>query len=224
MPVDKLKSARKEFAAMKSSGDLGRRLQKLRKRQQRTLASVAEECGFTKSLLSKIERNRTMPTIATLMKISHALGVEVSDLLNTESSPSTVHTLARDLQEENFTQTDKGYGFHLFAGRHADKLMQPFLIVAHRGRIKPGGLSHGGEEFIYVLSGEMAFRVAQVDYRLGPGDSLYFDSEQEHDLQPLSEKVVYLAVFADSPPMDPPAGGKRAKASAKRKHTGQLAK
>jgi hypothetical protein len=49
----------------------------------------------------------------------------------------------------------------------------------------------------------MAFRVAQVDYRLGPGDSLYFDSEQDHDLQPISDKVVYLAVFAEGVPGTP---------------------
>jgi len=203
-----------------SPGDLGRRLQKLRKRQQRTLASVAEECGFTKSLLSKIERNRTMPPIATLMKISRALGVEVSDLLSAESSPRTVHTLARDLDEETFTQTDKGYGFHLFAGKHTDKLMQPFLIVAHKGRIKPSALSHRGEEFIYVLAGEMAFRVAQVDYRLGPGDSLYFDSEQDHDLQPLSDKVTYLAIFVDAPPAHPAPETKRAKPAGPRRKSG----
>lgn len=181
-------------------GDLGARIQKLRKRQHRTLESIADECGFTKSLLSKIERSRTMPPIATLMKIAAALGVEIGDLLSQESSPGAVHTLARDLPEEALTKTDKGYRFHLFAGRHTEKLMQPFLIVAKKGEIKAGPLSHGGEEFIYVLSGEMAYRVGQVDYRLGAGDSLYFDSEQPHDLQPVSDKVVYLAVFADSAP------------------------
>lgn len=177
---------------------LGLRIQKMRLRQHRTLEAVAGECGFTKSLLSKIERGKTTPPVATLMKIASTLGVTVTDLLSANHAASTDFTAAATLADSKLTRTEKGYLFHLFAGSRSEKLMQPFLFVARKGEIRPGPLSHRGEEFIYVLSGEMTFRVGQMDYRLRAGDSLYFDSEQMHDLQPTSDKVTYLAVFADT--------------------------
>src|SRR5262245_14982382 len=111
---------------------LGARIQKLRLRQHRTLDSVAGECGFTKSLLSKIEGGKTTPPVATLMKIARALGTEVGHLLAADNSSETVFTPAAELAESNLTRTDKGYLFHLFAARRSEKLMQPFLFVAHR--------------------------------------------------------------------------------------------
>jgi len=188
---------------------LGTRIHRLRLRQHRTLESVARECGFTKSLLSKIERGKTTPPVATLMKIARALGTEVGDLLSEHTTSSTVFTPAADLAEANLTRTDKGYFFHLFAGRRADKLMQPFLFVARKGEITRGALAHRGEEFIYVLAGEMTFSVDHVDYRMRPGDSLYFDSNQPHDLNPLTPSVTYLAVFADAGEVRRPAAPRK---------------
>ncbi len=177
---------------------LGGRIQKLRLQQHRTLEAVASECGFTKSLLSKIERGKSTPPVATLMKIAAALGAEITDLLSQDNTAGTVFTPAAELAESELTRTEKGYLFHLFAGQRSDKLVQPFIFVAHKGEVKAGPLSHRGEEFIYVLSGEMTFRVGAMDYRMHAGDSLYFDSNQKHDLQPISESVTYLAVFAET--------------------------
>ncbi|MDD5198554.1 MAG: cupin domain-containing protein [Terrimicrobiaceae bacterium] len=75
--------------------------------------------------------------------------------------------------------------------------MQPFIFVAERGRIKPGVMAHCGEEFVYVLEGRMRYSVGKITYSLGPGDSLYFSSEEEHDLEPVTAKVKYLAVFVE---------------------------
>ena len=176
---------------------IGTRIQKLRRRQSRTLEEVARQCGFTKSLLSKIERGRTNPPLATLAKLADALGIKLSDLLSHDAAAGTVYTPATRLAEEAPTVTDKGYAFHLFAGNRPDKLMQPFLFTARKGEIKPGPLSPRGEEFVYVLSGQIRFRVGAVEYTLGPGDSLYFDGEEEHDLQVESDEARYLAIFCE---------------------------
>lgn len=176
---------------------LGSRIQKLRMRQNRTLQEIADVCGFTKSLLSKIESGKTTPPIVTLMKIADALGVEMTDLLTADTANGTVMTPASKLDESALTRTDKGFLFQVVAGNRPEKVMQPFVYVARKGEVKSCPLAHRGEELIYVLEGEMTFRVGQDEYRLGRGDSLYFDSEQEHDLTPVTEKVVYLAVVAD---------------------------
>jgi len=54
-----------------------------------------------------------------------------------------------------------------------------------------------GEEFIYVLAGKMKYRVGNIEYTFGQGDSLYFDAEDEHELDPISKQVKFLAVFVE---------------------------
>ena len=180
--------------------ELASRIRRLRLRQQRTLLDVAKRCGFTVSLLSKIESGKTTPPLSTLAKIAAALGVGLGHLIEGGQEDSTVVTQARQRAGRSVTLTDKGYGFHLLAAERANKIMQPFIFVAERGKIKQGALAHCGEEFIYVLDGRMRYFVGGTAHILGAGDSLYFSSEEEHDLEPLTAKVTYLAVFVERGP------------------------
>lgn len=174
------------------------RIRKLRRLQKRTLKDIADRCGFTVSLLSKIESGKSVPPIATLTRIAQALGVSLGDLLAANDEKSTIHTKAASHQESE-TRTDKGYLFSLLATERVNKLMQPILFTAEKGKVTPGGLSHTGEEYVYVLEGTMRYRVGSVTYTLDPGDSLYFNAEEEHDLEPVTDIVKFLAIFCERP-------------------------
>lgn len=175
------------------------RIRTLRRLQKRTLKDVATQCGFTESLLSKIEAGKTNPPLATLTRIAIALGVSLGDLLDEQRASSTVVTPAATLAGQTETRTAKGYGFHVLSAGRGGKIMQPFLFVAEKDGVKPGLLSHSGEEFVYVLEGQMRYRVGSTTYTLGPGDSLYFDAEEEHDLEPITPEVRFLGIFAERP-------------------------
>jgi transcriptional regulator with XRE-family HTH domain len=178
---------------------IGPRIRRIRLQQDRTLDEIARACGFTKSLLSKIENGRTAPPVATLTKIASALGVRVASLLDGNSDDGSVYEPSSGIAPERFVRTDKGYSFFAFAAGRADKAMQPYLFVAERGKVRGDALEHRGEEFVYMLEGTMRYRVGAVEYRLQAGDSVYFDGEEQHDLLPVSAKVRYLAVFVDRP-------------------------
>jgi len=181
------------------SMNIGNRIRYLRKSQRRTLQDIADMCGFTKSLLSKIENGKTTPPVATLMKIANSLGVKVSDLLDENFESGTVFTKHSDIPEK-MVETTQGYSFYTFAPAYKDKLMQPFLFKAKKGEVKHHTLSHSGQEFLYMLKGKMNYRIGQLEYTLHPGDSVYFDSLEEHMLIPISDEVWYLAVFAEEKP------------------------
>jgi transcriptional regulator with XRE-family HTH domain len=169
----------------------------LRRHQQRTLKDIADRCGFTVSLLSKIESGKTSPPVSTLTKIAAALGTTVGDLMAGAVQRTTAVTKADHLNGAALTRTDKGYGFHLLAAERSGKAMQPYLFVAEKGKVTPGAMTHGGEEFVYILEGRTIYRVGATTYTLGPGDSLYFNSIEEHDLQPLTPTVRFIAVFTE---------------------------
>jgi len=175
--------------------DLGARIRKLRRTQLRTLQEIAAACGCSRSLLSKSETGRSVPPVATLGRIAAALGTDAAGLLAGEGSRSTV--LTPRAEAARTLATAKGYAFHAFAAGRPAKLMQPFLFVARRGRVRPGALAHPGEEFVHVLAGRMKYRVGRTEHHLGPGDSLYFDAQEDHDLEPLSAEVRFLAVFVE---------------------------
>ena len=73
--------------------------------------------------------------------------------------------------------------------------MQPFLFVAKKNEVVPHEVSHEGEEFIYVIKGQMKMQVGDVSYLLNSGDSLYFNSVLKHGIMPVSDEVVYLDIF-----------------------------
>ncbi len=175
---------------------IGRRIRKARRLQNRTLQDIADVCGFTRSLLCKIEAGKTIPPVSTLTKIASALGLQVANLLSDGTSADKIFISADKTSDK--TMTDKGYSFFAFASEKQGKIMQPYLFVAEKGRVRGKPLSHPGEEFVYVLEGKMKYRVGAVEYLMSPGDSLYFDSIEEHELQPVTAKVVYLAVFTDN--------------------------
>lgn len=178
--------------------DLGNKIKKLRTEQNRNLMDVATVCGFSKSLLSKIENGKTIPPISTLIKIADALGTKVSILLDDQQQTGTIFT-TKETSESRMTKTDKGYSFFTFAVEREEKLMQPFLFISRQEENdSQNAYSHKGEEFIFILEGEMQYKVGHVDYILKPGDSLYFDSIEKHSLMPITHEVKYVAVFTQS--------------------------
>ncbi len=177
--------------------DLGMKIRKIRKQQGRSLDEISMICGFTKSLLSKIENGKTVPPIGTLIKIADALGTKISVLLDDREQGGTVLSEKEDTLGK-LVKTQKGYSFAALAVERQDKLMQPFYFVARKGETPRRTVSHIGEEFIYVLEGRMKYKVGTVEYLMGPGDSLYFDSVEEHLFTPVSEEVRYLSVFCSA--------------------------
>lgn len=174
---------------------LGSHIRKLRLEQHRTQQEIADACGFTKSLLSKIERNKVMPPIATLVKIANALGTRVSVLIESGRNVASVKATGAEAAEQ-LTSTEQGYWIHPYATRFRSKRMQPFMFVVRKGEVKEHHLAHEGEEFIYVLSGSVRVQVGPDEHMLNPGDALYFDAGHTHQVIPVSEEARYLDIFA----------------------------
>lgn len=173
---------------------IGNRIRALRLLQNRTLQDLANNSDLSKSMLSKIENTKTIPSIAALVKIASALGVSVSDILEAEDTLSAEFISSSEITK-NIADTDKGYSIFPFASKYHHKRMQPFLVIGKKGEVKKHELTHEGEEFIYVISGTMKFKVGGTTYELHKGDSLYFNSLESHGMTPVTDEVVYLDVF-----------------------------
>lgn len=167
---------------------LGKRIAELRAARRFTLEQLAGATGFTKGYLSKIENSRVIPPIGTLVKIAHTLGTDVADLLGREGTPADHEKvcIVRSWERETVVRggSSFGYDFVALAHKRHHKRMEPFVMVFPPEVDKDVRFEHAGEEFMFILSGEVEFE-AQVDGRtrtwvLAPGDSAYFDSTIPH--------------------------------------------
>jgi transcriptional regulator with XRE-family HTH domain len=100
--------------------NIGDRIRILRTNQKRTLQEVADGSELSKSMISKIENNKTVPSVAALIKIAHTLGTTISSLLETEAFLNAILT-TKQKAEDNLRQTEKGYFFYPFGQEYHQK-------------------------------------------------------------------------------------------------------
>ena len=174
--------------------NIGDRIKALRLAQNRTMQEIGEASDLSKSMISKIENNRAIPSVAALVKIAKALGTSISSLLEQDGWVNAVLTKIKQAKD-NLTPTEKGYLIYPYASEYHEKKMQPFLFVGRKGEVVPHEVSHEGEELIYVIKGKMKMQVGETEYLLQTGDSLYFNAVQKHGILPVSEEVMYLDIF-----------------------------
>ena len=176
-----------EFKNGQEIDTLGRRIRQLRKMQERTLDSLAQEIGLTKGYLSKVETGRQTPPLATLSKLAKALGTDLAGLVESESGERPDPGLAsvsvvRADERRNVVRgaTSFGYDYQSLVQNAAGKHMSPFLFTFPSQILKEVFFEHGGEEMIFVLSGVVEFEVGTETFELMPGDCIYFDPRQRH--------------------------------------------
>ena len=120
--------------------NIGDRIRVLRITQKRTLQELADGCGMSKSMISKIENNRTMPSVASLVKIAQSLGTTISNLMEQDGWAKAIAT-TRAEAESKLMRTEKGYSIFPYASEFHEKKMQgPALkIQRNRRRMESGG-------------------------------------------------------------------------------------
>ena len=195
--------------------ELGQRLRALRTERQWSLTEVAEKSGLSVSFLSAVERGQSSISVASLFKLADAYG-------------TTVPGLSPDYQSHHRSVLHPRERPRYVAGRGLvvieDLIASPGALEAQRIEIQPGGGSeegyaHPGEEFIYILVGELAFWIDEREhYELQAGDSLYFRSTRRHRWRndgnmPTTVLWINVPVVEPGPTGDAERGAARARRS-----------
>ena len=169
--------------------DLAIRVRELRKQREWTLEQAAQKAGLARSTLSKIENGQMSPTYDALKKLADGLDISVPQLFTPTVNPKVNGRLA-------VTQTGAGephptatYEHEMLAPQLTQKAMLPYRarIRARSFEEFDGWVRHEGEEFLYVLTGEIQLITefyAPVNMRRG--DSAYYDATMGHNVISLS--------------------------------------
>ena len=155
---------------------VGSRIRGRRRQLGLTLKAVSEGCQLSVPYLSQVERNQANPTVTALASIARALGVGLSYFVPGEEHTTVV---SRSGQGFELHIRELPYRVTSLAGRGSGLQLEPLLI-----RVEPQftsePTSHLGEEFLYVLSGQLSLKVGEERFLLQTGDSAQHPSTTPH--------------------------------------------
>lgn len=160
-------------------------LRRLRRQAGLTLQELGDRCGLASSTLSKIENGQMSPTYDTMLRVAGGLGLDMAELF-TGGSPNDVggrRTVTR--RGQGVTRGTAQYSYEMLAAELSGKQFIPLLTTIAANSIAdfPSLVRHAGEEFFYVLSGQVTLHTEHYAVTvLEPGDSCYFDSTMGHAL------------------------------------------
>ena len=191
------KDIQDEVAAL----SIGAKVRKLRLKRGMTLQEVSDLTGLSKPSLSQIENNTGAPPIATLIKISNALGVKIGHFFQDAPNQQRIAVVRRQerLGLKRLGHADRyagiGYRYESLAYPMVDKQMEPFIVeIESRGPADIPYNQHSGEEFIFILEGRLEFRSPDQVIEMTEGDSIYFDSSIPHGLRGIDGAVKVMVV------------------------------
>jgi transcriptional regulator with XRE-family HTH domain len=175
---------------MSEANRIGAKITTLRESLQLSPEQLAQRCDCDLSVIEGLEAGEIAPSLAPLIKITRALGVRLGTLLDDDTGVGPVIT-RKDSAEEVArlksleTVSDGGVlDFFSLAEGKASRHMEPFLIDVSPATPGSHALStHEGEEFVFVLSGEIEIEYGKDLHVLGAGDSIYYDSIVPHQLR-----------------------------------------
>ncbi|HEU4808081.1 MAG TPA: helix-turn-helix domain-containing protein [Homoserinimonas sp.] len=175
-----------------SADSVGARLREARTHHKLSLRSVAQALGVSASLISQVETGKTQPSVSTLFAMANHLGLSLDELLGVTPSADraangsgkaepSLPTVQR-ASENPVLEMENGVRWERLAaglGTPAEALLvtyEPGASSSIEGKL----MRHSGIEYAYILEGHLTLQLEFDVHKLGPGDSLQFDSVRPH--------------------------------------------
>ena len=176
-----------------STAAIGPRLRRLRIKRAVSLAEVAAAAGISIGFLSALERSQMSASVGTLRRLARYYRTNILDFFDTtELNTRLVRPAKRKV-------LDAGPGVRMELLAWGNKVMEPHLFRIAPDAGSGESYSHEGEEFLFVLRGELQIALDGEEYRLKRGDSFYFESATPHHWKNPGRSETWL-LWVNTPP------------------------
>ncbi len=176
--------AMKEKNGEEISAEIGMRVKKARESHGMSIFDVYLRTDISVELLSQIEAGKVVPPLGAVVKLAKAFELKMGYFISGEEEKA--YTIVRSDDREVTPRFDSskekrhGYAYEHLAPHKTDRYMEPFLVSLEPSETEEERSSHDGQEFIFVVQGEMEVRLGEEIHILQPGDSIYYDSTVPH--------------------------------------------
>jgi transcriptional regulator with XRE-family HTH domain len=178
-------------AAAGEGGSFGAKIQKIRESREWNIEQLAKATGQTPEFLTLVESDKMSPPVSFLLRLAGALGVDPGTFLSREEQ-----TAIRDQRAQAFIKRTKSYSYETLTPGAEESHLRAFMVTieSHHAH-KPVEYRHEGEEFIYVMEGDLEFVLGGKPHVLKKGESIHFNSDIPHKLKSLSNEPTRCLVM-----------------------------
>jgi len=176
-----------------STAAIGHQLRRLRTKRKVSLAAVAAAAGISVGFLSALERSQMTASVGTLRRLARYYRTNILDFFDaTELNTRLVRPPKRKVLEA-------GPGVRMELLAWGNKVMEPHLFRIAPQAGSGESYAHEGEEFLFVLRGELQIALDGEEYHLKRGDSFYFESATPHHWKNPGRSETWL-LWVNTPP------------------------
>ncbi|MDZ7583194.1 MAG: FAD-binding protein, partial [Deltaproteobacteria bacterium] len=145
---------------------------------------LADATGQTPEFIAQVENDQLSPPVSFILRMAQAMKIDPSTFLHKEERAAI-----RDRRSQAYYQRTQSYSYATLTPEAANSHLRAFMITieAHHDH-KPVAYKHEGEEFIYVMEGDLGFTLGSREHVLKPGESIHFNSDVPHKLKSLSAR------------------------------------
>lgn len=197
---------------------MGERIKRRRKELGLTLEALAERSGLSAPFISQAERDVSVPSLVSLLALARALDVELAYFMEIAETRNPVHRAAKPSR----IRVDSPVEYIDLASSIPERKLDIILMRIPPGHVFPVD-QRNGEDFLYLVAGELYATAGKTQTVLKAGDSMHFDSRLPHTARNTSTSEAVLlyvgtpSVFQKPGAAASPAPKAKAKATRKRR-------
>ncbi len=178
--------------------DMAARIRELRQIEGLTVGEMAQKTDVTEQEYLRCEAGESDLNFAFIYRCALALGVDVTDIIEGHSPTLKSYTVTRAGGGQEIANAH-GMTYYNLAYAFRNKIAEPLYV---RSCYDPGAeqkdielTTHAGQELDIVVEGNLMVQVGGHREVLGPGDSIYFDSDTPHGMIAVNGKdCVFYAI------------------------------
>lgn len=179
----------------------GESIRNMRLKKSLTLQALSNLSGISKSMLSEIENNKKTPTIELILRISDALGVHVSSLVDNPSKANEPTIFIKADYQQTFLDPVTKTELH-FISHHSEKTGLEFIyaITPSNNITEVFSPSLATIKYFYIVQGILQIRLGEDTYKLSKGDYLSFNADIEQQYTSIGSDDCHYYVIVNRLP------------------------
>jgi electron transfer flavoprotein alpha subunit len=171
-------------------GGFGALVRQLREARGWSVDDLAQKTGQTPDFIAQVEADQMSPPVGFIIRMAKAMEVDPGTFLSKEEQAAI-----RDRRAQAYHQRTQNYSYATLTPDAENSHLRAFMVsiephLAH----KPVAYKHEGEEFIFVMAGELELTLGARVQALKTGESIHFNSDVPHKLKSLSSEQTQCLV------------------------------
>lgn len=174
--------------------EIGQKIRNLRLQTGLTQEELADRCELTKGFISQVENDNNSLSITSLLDILNALGTTPAQFFSDDNQDKIVFS-----EDEFIEKVTDAYTVNWLIPNSQKNEMEPIRVDLQPHSKMEEDIPHDGEEFGYVLDGEIVLKIGKNKSKVMKGQAFYYTSDKPHNIENNSDKVATF-IWVASPP------------------------